>query len=103
MLLKKLPIYLLLSVAITACDRNDYVTWHCKVDANNLDEKPLTMILEGSTMKVSQQTYNYCGSLGPTSYFDLNCSGYADQSAISFISKTGTWKKGDDTLSCVSL
>ncbi|MFM6921817.1 MAG: hypothetical protein ACKOXZ_03680, partial [Polynucleobacter victoriensis] len=73
-------------LSITACDRNDYVTWHCKVDATNLDEKPLTMILEGSTMKVSQQTYNYCGSLGPTSYFDLNCC-----SSCKFVEKPSWW------------
>ena len=54
-------------------------------------------------MTVGEQIYNYCGSLGPQSYFDINCSGKADQSAITFTSKTGAWKKGDETLSCVSL
>jgi hypothetical protein len=103
MFLKKLPIYLLVSLAITACDRNDYVTWHCKKDPSNSDEKPLTMILEGSSMKLYQLNYNFCGSLGPVSYFDLNCSGKAEQSAISFIPKTGAWTKGNEALQCQSL
>ena len=103
MFLKRLPIFLLLSMSLAACDRNDYVTWHCKVDPTNVEEKPLRMILKGSIMTVGEQIYNYCGSLGPQSYFDINCSGKADQSVITFTSKTGAWKKGDETLSCVSL
>jgi hypothetical protein len=103
MFLKKLPLLILLPFILLGCDRNDYVTWHCKVDPSNADEKPLQMILEGSIMRVDKAQYNFCGSLGPTSYFDLNCSGTAERSAISFSSKTGTWIKGAQTLSCVSL
>jgi len=94
---------LLVLATLASCDRNDYVTWRCKVDLTNLDEKPMAMILEGASMKIRGQIYNYCGSLGTQSYFDLNCSGDAAQSAITFISKTGTWKKGDEILNCVSL
>ncbi|MBU3599111.1 hypothetical protein ICN28_01100 [Polynucleobacter sp. 30F-ANTBAC] len=103
MFLKKLPLLMLLPLALSGCDRNDYVTWHCKVDPSNHDEKPLRMILEGSTMSIDQHIYKFCGSLGPQSYFDLNCSGKADNSAITFSSKTGIWTKGPQTLSCVSL
>jgi hypothetical protein len=103
MSIKKLSIFFCLLVTLSACDRNDYVTWQCKIDPQNMDEKPITMILEGATMKMNQQTYNFCGSLGPSSYFDLNCLGKAEQSSIRFISKSGTWIKGDQTLSCVSL
>lgn len=54
-------------------------------------------------MTIDQHIYKFCGSLGPQSYFDLNCSGKADNSAITFSSKTGIWTKGPQTLSCVSL
>lgn len=90
-------------MSLAACDRNDYVTWHCKVDTANVEEKPLRMILKGSTMTMGNQVYNYCGSLGPQSYFDTNCSGKADQSAITFTSKTGAMINGTQTLNCVSL
>lgn len=103
MFLKKLPLLILLSLFLLGCDRNDYVTWHCKVDSTNSEEKPLRMILEGSIMTVGKDQYNFCGSLGPISYFDLNCSGTAEKSAIAFSSKTGTWIKSNQTLSCVSL
>jgi len=90
-------------MTLTACDRNDYVTWHCKVDPSNADEKPLRMILEGSSMKVADQVYNYCGSLGSESYFDTQCSGDAAQSAISFTPKTGLWKRGSEIFNCMPL
>ena len=54
-------------------------------------------------MKLNQLNYNFCGSLGPVSYFDLNCSGKAEQSAISFTPKTGAWTKGNETLQCQAL
>ncbi len=103
---QKISVYLLIlftSLGLIACDRNDYVTWHCKIDLNQTDEKPLTMILEGSSMKLQDKTYHYCGSLGTISYFDLNCSGSAAQSAISFIPKTGILKRSDQVLHCISL
>jgi hypothetical protein len=103
MILKRLPILLLLSMTLTACDRNDYVTWHCKVDPSNTNEKPLRIILEGSSMKVADQLYSYCGSLGAESYFDTHCSGNAEQSVISFAPKTGLWKKDGTTLNCMPL
>jgi hypothetical protein len=54
-------------------------------------------------MRLNQLNYNFCGSLGSTSYFDLNCTGKAEQSAISFIPKTGAWAKGNETLQCQAL
>ncbi len=54
-------------------------------------------------MRLNQLNYNFCGSLGPISYFDLNCKGKAELSAISFIPKTGVWTKEDETLQCQAL
>jgi len=94
---------LLLSMTLMACDRNDYVTWHCKVNSSDLNEKPMRMILAGSSMTIANQVYNYCGSLGSQSYFDTNCSGAAEQSAISFVPKTGLWKRAGEILTCMPL
>jgi hypothetical protein len=103
MWIKKFSVLLCLSACLSACDRHDYVTWHCKKDPANSEEKPLRIILEGSTMKLPDQNYQYCGSLGTDSYFDTQCSKETSESAIRFTPKTGAWSRGSENLSCTPL
>lgn len=61
------------------------------------------MILDGSTMKLPDQNYQYCGSLGADSYFDAQCNKETSESVIRFTPITGAWNKGSESLSCTSL
>jgi hypothetical protein len=74
-------------IALTGCDRKDYVTWKCQTSSSS--EKSLTMILDGSHLKIDQTQYRYCGSLGPISYFNQECPPIIDRSEFVFEQKPG--------------
>ncbi|CAM3795546.1 hypothetical protein [Polynucleobacter arcticus] len=56
-------------ILLTGCDRDAYTTWSCK-DAKG--EKS-SMIIKKAQMQFQDRQYDYCGSLGPQTYFDLKC------------------------------
>ncbi|BDW10720.1 hypothetical protein PSHI8_08020 [Polynucleobacter sp. SHI8] len=74
-------------ITLWGCDRRDYVTWKCQPSSPT--EKHFTMILEGSNLKIDQNQYSYCGSLGPVSYFNQECPPIIDRSEFVFEQKLG--------------
>ena len=74
-------------IALTGCDRKDYVTWKCHTSFSS--GKSFSMILDGSILKIDQTQYRYCGSLGPISYFNQECPPMIDQSEFIFEQKLG--------------
>ena len=74
-------------IALTGCDRKDYVTWKCHTSSSS--GKSFSMILDGSILKIDQSQYRYCGSLGPISYFNQECPPMIDQSEFIFEQKLG--------------
>lgn len=84
-----------------ACDRRDYVTWQC------LEEKTptskITMILEGSTLKMDQATFKYCGSIGPNSYFDKACQTSPNNALITFNQTQGKLVMNQQVFQCQAL
>ena len=63
--------FLPLIFALMACSQTDYTTWNCVPE--NDSSKKVVMVLQQSTMKISDRQLRFCGSLGLVSYFDENC------------------------------
>jgi hypothetical protein len=83
----KITCFLISLIALSGCDRKDYVTWKCQMSSSS--EKSFSMILDGSNLKIDQTQYRYCGSLGPISYFNQECPPMIDQSELVFEQKLG--------------
>ena len=83
----KITCFVIALTTLTGCDRRDYVTWKCQPSSST--EKHFTMILEGSNLKIDQNQYRYCGSLGPISYFHQECPPIINQSKFVFEQKLG--------------
>ncbi len=83
----KITTFLIIFVALAGCDRRDYVTWKCQ--PSSINEKSFTMILDGSNLKIDQNQYRFCGSLGPISYFSQECPSNIIQSEFIFEQKLG--------------
>lgn len=83
----KITYFLIALIGLTGCDRRDYVTWKCQTSSTN--EKNFTMILDGSNLKIGQNQYRYCGSLGPITYFNQECPPIINQSEFIFEQKLG--------------
>ena len=57
-------------LALSACERSDYTTWQCESTDSPLKTK---FILDKSKLIINDEEFKYCGSLGKTSYFDIDC------------------------------
>lgn len=86
---------------ITACDRRDYVTWKCA--PKDSGEQTISMIVDGSTLKLQSQNYLFCGSLGPLSYFDIACPPAPQQAKLVFDQKSGYLTLSSKPFQCKAL
>lgn len=86
---------------ITACDRRDYVTWKCA--PKDSGEQTISMIVDGSTLKLQSQNYLFCGSLGPLSYFDIACPPSPQQAKLVFDQKSGHLTLSSKPFQCKAL
>jgi hypothetical protein len=71
--------------ALLGCDRNDYTTWSCTNDSGERS----SMVLKKAQMQFKDRQFNYCGSLGPNSFFDLTCPAQIQESSNNFMPSTG--------------
>ena len=83
----KFAVSMIVTIFIFGCDRQDYVTWKCQPSLPS--EKSFSMIVHGAKLSIASDAYLYCGSLGPNSYFDMNCPASTNQSNIAFEQKSG--------------
>ncbi len=97
----KVCIPLVIILTVQACDRRDYVTLQCIVE--NSPASKITMILEGPSLKMDQATFNYCGSIGPNSYFDKVCQTSPNNALITFNQTQGKLVMNQQVFQCQSL
>jgi hypothetical protein len=90
---------LILVTSISACGREDYTTWSCK-DASGSKH---TMILKQAQMSFENQQFDFCGSLGPKSYFDLRCPAQPQDSSKVFIPSSGDLISNGASFQCNAL
>jgi len=86
-------------LALSGCDRDTYTTWSCidKAGAKS------TMILKKAQMQFQDRQYDYCGSLGPQSYFDMKCPAQIQESNYSFTPGSGKMLSSTDEYQCNAL
>jgi hypothetical protein len=90
---------LIFALGLSACGRETYTTWSCIDDAGSKS----TMILKKAQMQFQDLQYDYCGSLGPLSYFDLKCSGQIQESSQIFTPGSGKLVSNGKELKCNAL
>lgn len=90
---------LILSIGLAACGQDTYTTWTCMDSAGTKS----TMILKKAQMQFQNRNYDYCGSLGPLSYFDLKCPAQIQESSGSFIPSTGKLINNTNEFQCNAL
>lgn len=98
----KILIFLIITTFfLSACDRHNYVTWHCKGLSANQEQ--FTMVLDGSIMRLKSGDLKFCGSLGNSSFFDVTCPSSLEKSKILFIQKKGDLIEGMNAFKCSEL
>ena len=84
---------------ICACERDSYTTWSC----STTEESKIAMVLRKAQMEFKGAKYDYCGSLGPQSYFDQKCPAQIEQSIFVFTRASGLLRGDGQEYSCVAL
>ncbi|SNX29463.1 hypothetical protein SAMN06295945_1840 [Polynucleobacter meluiroseus] len=96
---RRLLLLLTLSMSLAACERETYTSWNCKHEA--ADKVP--MILKQARMHFQDHDFNYCGSLGLQSYFDLTCPIQIQDASIVFTPNNGFLLNDGKTYHCDAL
>ena len=86
-------------LAVSGCDRDTYTTWSCIDSAGS--KSP--MILKKAQMQFQDRQYDYCGSLGPQSYFDLKCPAQIQDSSNNFTPSSGKLISDTNEFQCNAL
>jgi hypothetical protein len=86
-------------LAMSGCDRDTYTTWSCMDSAGS--KSP--MILKKAQMQFLDRQYDYCGSLGPQSYFDMKCPAQIQESNYSFAPSSGKMVSSTNEYQCNAL
>lgn len=89
----------ILSLGLIACERETYATWSC----TDTPESKSTMVLKKAQMQFQDRQYDYCGSLGPVSYFDLKCPAQTKDSSYSFTPDSGKLINSTNEFQCNAL
>jgi hypothetical protein len=61
------------------------------------------MVLKKAQMQFLDRQYDYCGSLGPISYFDLKCPTQIQDSSNAFAPSTGKLISNANEFQCDAL
>jgi hypothetical protein len=91
--------FLLLFFGLVGCGRETYTTWTCDDSAGSKS----TMILKKAQMLFQDQQYDYCGSLGPQSYFDLKCPAQIQGASKIFTPSSGKLISNTQEFQCNAL
>ena len=90
---------MILALGLSACERETYTTWSCTDSTGN--KSP--MILKKAQMQFQDRQYDYCGSLGPLSYFDLKCPNQIQDSSNIFTTSSGKLVSSTNEFQCNEL
>jgi hypothetical protein len=96
--MNKVMACLILSIGLTGCGQ-DYTTWSC---SNGTDLKSL-MVLKKAVMQFQDQQYDYCGSLGHQSYFDMKCTVRIQDASHVFANDSGKLISNGKEFQCNAL
>lgn len=91
--------FILALLTMSGCDRDTYTTWSCMDSAGFKS----TMVLKKAQMQFQDRQYDYCGSLGPQSYFDMKCPAQIQQSNYSFTPSSGKMVSSTNEYQCNAL
>jgi hypothetical protein len=97
----KIIIFLIPLLVLNACERRDYITWKCQATEKNMPD--FSMILDGASLKIATQSFQYCGSIGPNSYFDETCPSNINDAKIHFEQKLGIFINAEKKYQCKAL
>jgi hypothetical protein len=86
-------------LGILGCERETYTTWSCIDSAGS--KSP--MVLRKAQMQFLDRQYDYCGSLGPQSYFDLKCPTQIQDSSNVFTPSLGKLMSSGNEFQCNAL
>jgi hypothetical protein len=86
-------------LAMSGCDRDTYTTWSC-IDSGGSKS---TMVLKKAQMQFQDRQYDYCGSLGPQSYFDMKCPAQIQESNYSLTPGSGKMVSSTNEFQCNAL
>ena len=86
-------------LSISACERDSYTSWTC----NSPEEHKVAMVLRKAQMEFKGSKLDYCGSLGPQSYFDKTCPARIEQSSTIFTPASGLMRINGQELNCAAL
>jgi hypothetical protein len=90
---------LIIALGLSSCGRETYTTWSCTDGAGN--KSPV--ILKKAQMQFQERQYDYCGSLGPLSYFDLKCPAQIQDSSSIFTTSSGKLVSNTNEFHCNAL
>jgi hypothetical protein len=90
---------LILALGLSACGRETYTTWSC-TDSAGIKSY---LILKKAQMQFQDRQYDYCGSLGPLSYFDLKCPAQIQDSSNIFTTSSGKLISNTNEFQCNEL
>jgi len=97
--MNKLLNCLILSIGLIACGRETYTTWSCIDSAGSKS----TMILKKAQMQFQDRQLDYCGSLGPASYFDIKCPEQIQAAGTSLVNGSGKLISNTNEFQCNAL
>jgi hypothetical protein len=86
-------------LTLSGCDRDTYTTWSCIDKAGSKS----TMVLKKAKMQFQDRQYDFCGSLGPQSYFDMKCPAQTQESNFSFTPSSGKMVSSTNEYQCNAL
>ncbi|CAM3599589.1 hypothetical protein [Polynucleobacter brandtiae] len=92
-------VVLLSTLGLGACDRDTYTSWNC----TNPQGEKIAMVLKKAKMQFQNQQLDYCGSLGPLSYFDSQCPAQIQDSSKIFDATNGQLLSNGIRLTCDAL
>lgn len=84
---------------LSACGREEYTTWSCR----DTGGQKHVMVLKQAQMSFENQQFNFCGSLGPKSYFDQKCPPQAQDSSKVFTPSSGDLMSNGTRFQCDAL
>jgi hypothetical protein len=97
--MNKAMAYLILSFGLTGCGQDTYTTWSC----SDVSGSKTPMVIKKAQMQFQDRQYDYCGSLGPQSYFDLKCSVQIQDASNVFTTSSGKLISNSKEFQCNAL
>jgi hypothetical protein len=97
--MNKIITCLILFFGLMGCGRETYTTYSCSDSPNT----KFPMVIKKASMLFQDRQYDYCGSLGLQSYFDVNCTVQIQDASNIFTTSTGKLISNGKEFQCNAL